>query len=381
MKRVLFFLALLPLACAAPDRDPCADVASSLAKCGVPVSQDLACADPNATQAIAQRLDAAGCAGLDADGTGTLDPRVCDLGGFSCPPPPTPDPSGAAPKNLLVFVSGIDASPTFDWNARILATLRGHGIDARHASLSPWASKEDRAADLWSAVAAAGARVNLVCYAVGGVDCRFLASPRGLFADDPGAYARVHDAIASVTTIATPHLGTRVADEALSALESGTASEILAAIAGTTAAPDTAALAKTLDALTVESMADFDARVPDADGIYYQSFAGVSRVLGKSTNAAEKKAEDACGATFFRHAGTNDAMNELLWATAPFAGAPSDGMIEVASAKHGVFRGCIPADHYDVIGQIGHVTRDANTGFDDVRFYEWLAGDLAARGL
>jgi triacylglycerol lipase len=56
-------------------------------------------------------------------------------------------------------------------------------------------------------------------------------------------------------------------------------------------------------------------------------------------------------------------------------------MVSVESAKWGSFRGCIPADHYDVIGQIGHFTRDVRTGFDPIDFYRWVASDLAEQGL
>jgi hypothetical protein len=52
----------------------------------------------------------------------------------------------------------------------------------------------------------------------------------------------------------------------------------------------------------------------------------------------------------------------------------------VASARWGNFRGCIPADHYDVVGQIGHNTRDPVTGFDAARFWAFVASDLAERG-
>ena len=60
---------------------------------------------------------------------------------------------------------------------------------------------------------------------------------------------------------------------------------------------------------------------------------------------------------------------------------PTDGMVSVDSAKWGHFRGCIPADHYHVIGQLRRSVKDVYTGFDAARFYGWLANDLAGRGL
>jgi hypothetical protein len=122
----------------------------------------------------------------------------------------------------------------------------------------------------------------------------------------------------------------------------------------------------------------------------------VSQVLAKTSSASEESIREHCtdesGALLFqRHDGTRDAMNPLLFVTAPFSGtslddrgrvvtSPSDGMVSVESAKWGTFRGCIPADHYDVVGQIGTMTRDPLTGFDAPAFYTQLASDLAGRG-
>jgi triacylglycerol lipase len=55
-------------------------------------------------------------------------------------------------------------------------------------------------------------------------------------------------------------------------------------------------------------------------------------------------------------------------------------MATVESAMWGTFRGCIPADHLDEVGQIRHDAPDAVTGFDHVQFYRDLAHDLAQRG-
>ena len=164
----------------------------------------------------------------------------------------------------------------------------------------------------------------------------------------------------------------------------------------TVSIPTDGALAKTLDGLTLDMELLFNRRTADASGVFYQSWAGVSHVLGKSSPASEKSIRDHCiamdGAPLhFWHENTRDTMNEALWVTAPFAStslddnghvveSPSDGMVSVESAKWGLFRGCIPADHYDVIGQIGHLTRDGQTGFDAIDFYRFVASDLAARG-
>jgi triacylglycerol lipase len=306
-----------------------------------------------------------------------------------------------------VLVSGIDDSPIFDWSPRVQSAIEAAGAEAHRIDVLPWAPVPGRAQDLWSSLASLrdhihAPKINLVCYAVGGLDCRYVASPNGLFKDDPGSYADVRNAIASITTIATPHRGTRVAEAALSALENGTADDILQTLVGAwghqenVGIPDHAALAETLRGLTLEAAAERNHDLVDADGIFYQSWAGVSQVLGETSEASEKSIRTHCagpdGALLLqRHEGTRDAMNPLLYITAPFSGtslddsgavvtSPSDGMVSVESAKWGEFRGCIPADHYKGIAQPGLMTRDPLTGFDAPAFYAWLAGDLAERG-
>jgi triacylglycerol lipase len=60
---------------------------------------------------------------------------------------------------------------------------------------------------------------------------------------------------------------------------------------------------------------------------------------------------------------------------------PADGLVAVSSARFGLFRGCLPADHYDLVGRLADRGPDPVTGFDAARFYAALALDLAERGL
>ncbi len=83
-----------------------------------------------------------------------------------------------------------------------------------------------------------------------------------------------------------------------------------------------------------------------------------------------------------------DPLTQLLVATSAHAGrtlvadgatrvAASDGMIPVPSARWGIFRGCLPADHYDLVGQLADLGPDPSTGFDAKQFHWGLAADLA----
>jgi triacylglycerol lipase len=407
----LLALAMAPAAACSTPADECAQLRSDLKKCGLSATS-LQCdrIDQSALESMVSRFAESGCDGARAangsPANDAVDPRLCKAAGWDCPEPPTPAPGTTRPAYPLVFVSGIDESAVFDWNPRIVADLNasfGEGT-AFHVKVKGWSTTPDRAADLWASLdglrGETGTKLNLVCYAVAGLDCRYLASKSGLFGGDPSGYATVLGTVASITTIATPHRGTRVADAALAALESGTAQVILGALAGssdTSLLPSGGALQRTLEGLTMDASLAFNAQIGDGAGIVYQSFAGVSHILAKSSATTEASIRKHCAGPggdlrLFRHDGANDAMNEVLWVTAPWAStsrsedgavvaSPSDGMISVASAKWGEFRGCIPADHYDVIGQIGHTTRDGQSGFDAPRFYRWIASDLAGQGL
>lgn len=388
------------------EADTCAQLERHLSRCGIP-TESLECSRVERAdqEALVALMEERGCSGLATENDRVLDARVCRLGGFSCPGSPIPAPGPRTAKHPIVLVSGIDGSPMFDWNPRIVEQLRADTrLDVRIVHVLPWATTSERAADLYASLESLAAtaeieKVNLVCYAVGGLDCRYLVSPGGLFAKDEAARAKASALVASITTVATPHRGTQVADATLSALRSGEATALLRALSteddAQKAAFATGTLEKTLDGLTPRALALFNQTVVDAPGITYQSFAGVSTILGVATSdeAASRFCRDESGElAFFRHPDTRDATNPLLWVTTPFAKttlddsggtvtSPADGMVSIESAKWGTFRGCLPADHYDVIGQVNRVARDPQTGFDPVDFYRWLAADLGEQGL
>lgn len=401
----LVIVAALCGAACSPAPDLCSSVTDRLRQCGLPATElDCERVDRVTLGSILERVEERGCEGLSRDGD-AVDQRVCVLGGWACPESPIP-PHGHRPtRHPVVFVSGIEDMATFDWNPRILEAVRGvGGTRVHHVSVLPWATTPERSKDLWYSLQSIRRRsgdtkLNLVCYAVGGLDCRYLVSPNGLFAEDAKSLETVHSVVASVTTIATPHWGTRVAEATREAVQSGTAADLLQAFLGDAAPeafPDDAALLSTLDGLSLDALFAFNQRVSDAPGIAYFSWAGVSHVRGRSSDRTENDVTTHCARAdgtvrYVRHDGTHDLLNELLWSTAPFSStsrdavgqvirSPSDGMVSVASARWGQFEGCVPADHYDVIGQIGHTTRDPVTGFSAPRFHAWLVSTLAERG-
>src|SRR5206468_3173728 len=59
---------------------------------------------------------------------------------------------------------------------------------------------------------------------------------------------------------------------------------------------------------------------------------------------------------------------------------PNDGLVQVASAKWGHFRGCVPADHIDEVGALGTIGTTLWSPFPHVTFLRNRAFELAARG-
>jgi hypothetical protein len=155
---------------------------------------------------------------------------------------------------------------------------------------------------------------------------------------------------------------------------------------------DDANVKASLQSLSVQNAAASNAEVVDADGVYYQSWAGFSRPFGQTTPAHDRALAEVCktsdGDPGVAPFGTVDYLSLALVPLAEIAGkepgaeevAPNDGLATVASAKWGNFRGCIAADHQEQLGQRNIPDVNVRSGFDVARFYTNVAGDLATRG-
>jgi len=395
MRRALLGLAVLAGGCGWEQVD-CEQLAFETLTCDVrPAALTCDNLAPHEQRELADRIDEQGCDALwDEDGQRAAE-DACDAFGWDCPAPLFSGQPAAKPRYPLVFVGGIDAREDFGWNPTLVQGVAERtGGEVHVVPLPSWVPTEERATALGEALddlPSGAQRFNLICYAVGGIDCRYLVSPGGL--DQP-------DRVATITTIATPHRGTDVANAALSLATQSATSSLVTALLG----PDGEAelsradtlLRETLRGLTNESALAFNETVVDAPEVSYRSWAAVSHVGDQPLIPTLEQIEAHCSTpggelAYFRHAGTFDGMTELLWATAPFSNrtlasadltvsSPSDGMIAVDSARWGSFGGCIPADHYDVIGQLGDQGPDPRTGFWAVGFYSQIAANLAAEG-
>lgn len=184
-------------------------------------------------------------------------------------------------------------------------------------------------------------KLNLLAHSKGGLEARYLISTLG-FA--PKA--------ASLTTICTPHHGSRAAAEWL-------ARERVCRIAGRglegfwrargDREPDFQAA---VSALTPEAMARFNQENPDSPLVYYQSWAAR---LGRPVW---------------------DPMDRVqLWITR--ADGPTDGLVSPDSAVWGNYRGALECvSHQDAVGG----RRRKRPGFDAKEFYIRLVQELAEFG-
>ncbi len=266
------------------------------------------------------------------------------------------------------------------------------------AALAPDVTTEQRGRDLarfilQTVLPASGAtKVHIIGHSQGGIDARWVASPQG------GHGGRAEPFVASVTSVSGHHRGTPVADRFLFGDPEGDDYDRLyravGELMGLTLNDEARRYDTDFKAMLVEmspaGASRFNERYPDLPEVVYLSWAGVSHVASLPNpwiSDADWCNSDAAGNPLANPAwnlgeGHRDAMNALLISFAPLVTSrelgPSDGVVNVSSAKWGLFRGCLRADHLDVVGQsIIHTDRHQRGGFDAKRFYAHdVVGDL-----
>lgn len=346
----------------------------------------------------ASLLDAIASNGCDGVGEGKADGVFCgawDPFGWCEPPasPSGPEPQGDVAQYPILLAHGFNTSTTNFWRFNdVDLALIEDGHDAFLGSVPPFDTPSVRATYLSDQIdeilASTGAeKVNLVCFSQGGLDCRYLVSPGGL---------NRGDVVASVSLISAPNRGTYVADLASAVLpdpESASARlvDVLTSWYGGTfseLAQDSRFVAA-MESMSEATMVGFNESIVDHPEVYYQSWAGFSYVAGlpNPRDRIDELCVDAEGRRLVLETEDTrrDVMDPLLVASAAMVAhgtelRPNDGVATVESAIWGNFRGCIPADHLDQVGQIRDEGPDRRTGFDYLRFYRNIAFDLAALG-
>jgi len=234
--------------------------------------------------------------------------------------------------------------------------LAGYGYPVYVPVCDPYNSVEVRSEQLapqldWILDQTRARKLDLVAHSQGGLDARRVISTLGY-----------GDRVAALVTVATPHHGTPIADIALGLLP-GPAQEALAfllELLGAAGGNQSDAIAS-FESLTTTYVEDeFNPHNPDDPRVRYVSWTGLTCPLGIECG-------DICDV-------------EIRWAydLIYLAAGDNDGMVPVSSAPWGDYRGTVPADHFDEIGQLLGVT---GPNFDHEAFYLQLARDLAAAGL
>ena len=232
------------------------------------------------------------------------------------------------------------------------------GCTVKVPDVSPVNSSEFRGSQLvgivTSLLVATGApKVNIVAHSQGGLDARYAISRLGLASS-----------VASLSMLSTPNRGSPLADLAVKDMENPLSKLFLSSGLGTVSdytnsngsdSNDTPAAMKALSTAYVNDV--FNPNVPDVPGVFYQSW-------GARTGP-----------------GTRDEIKVNFILTQKYLAkeaGENDGMVPVSSAKWGLYRGVLDADHLDITGtKIG----DGDPGqFDHLKFLYSLLSELRANG-
>ena len=326
--------------------------------------------DPRASNASDATDGAATDGTTQAAADATTTPPPCPPEARDCSDVPWPKSWTRYPIVLVHGAAGFDTVGPYGYWFGIADALHDAGFAVHVAQTDPFTTSEVRAAQLAAYVdhilaCTCRQRVNLVAHSQGGLDARYLVST-----------LHYGDRVASLTTIATPHRGTQVADVALGLMPGpiDDAIDALLAVAGALYAepeqwPDVAGQVAQMTTAGAEA---FNAANPDDPAVAYYSWAGWAGL----DDSGQPDCTDA-ETPPPPHAGP---LLPVLWPTYLLLGGAdgvaNDGLVTVASARWGRFRGCIPADHLREVGQPAGLTG----AFDHVAFFLDLAAFLQAEG-
>lgn len=203
--------------------------------------------------------------------------------------------------------------------------LRSFGLHSYAPNIVPYATIETRA-EQWAEIIKklkkkfGYKKINIVAHSMGGLDMRYAIARLG-----------VADSVSSLTTIATPHHGTSLAELVLSSPD--TIREKLAEFVdwfGESIFPATKSnAAAAVQQLTREYVTtQFNPDIPDTQGIQYFSY---SAAVGKGTDEPLHPIYRIQNQLIFQHEGINDAF------------------VTDESAKWGKHLGTLPLSHLEQI--------------------------------
>lgn len=230
--------------------------------------------------------------------------------------------------------------------------LRMHGVPAFAPNVSAYNTVKERSG-MWrrrleQIMAETGAdRLNLIAQSMGGLDARYLISNLGL-----------HEVVASLVTVSTPHRGTGVADIVLERPERVRqwTADVLDWMGNTSMVDATSDFLTSVAELTPEYICErFNPQVSDHPSVRYYSYAGRA---GKGTGVPINPVLAVLSRLLYAREGEND------------------GFVSVESAQWGEFLGTIDADHSRQVG----IAFPGSGDFDANAFYCSVVKRLADDG-
>ena len=243
---------------------------------------------------------------------------------------------------------------------RIPTALAGTGAVLFYGQQDCWARIEDNAKSIKARIRqvldeTGSGKVNIIAHSKGGLEARMAASS-----------LRMGGQIASITTIGTPHRGSKTIDKLLKAPDSlfniaSFAVDNWIGLLGDTK-PNFYAVCKDF---STEYAAIFNKENPDVPGVYYQSFAGVMKNPLSDINLS-----------------TANAIVKLIE-------GENDGLVSVESAKWGASFTLLTGrtnrgvSHYDEIDfrRSPLSSKSGGDGIADIcDVYKAIVKDLAERG-
>jgi triacylglycerol esterase/lipase EstA (alpha/beta hydrolase family) len=322
--------------------------------------------------------------------------------------PPSAE-SATRAKYPFVLVHAFHGSATSDWSFDgVKEALEAHGHFVVPANISPYQTTPKRAEQLTGEIDRARrdfcaarradadpstcfneTKVNLIGHSQGGLDARWAVGKLGY-----GPH------VATVTTLGAPHRGTPIGDVGLKVLRNPLVPERLAnaffeLLGERRTTSELAADPNVTGAiywLSEERARNAEDEITDDPSVHYEAWAGYASTLGRVDAGA---LSEAC-----EHKVFGEAKRTAQFAAFPFRSAHfivlagafdgrlNDGHIPIESARgplnsnaHWVFRGCVPADHLDLIGRPSAEQSKASrrTGFRHVDFFQTIAHELASR--
>ena len=194
-------------------------------------------------------------------------------------------------------------------------------------------------------------KVNIIAHSKGGMEARYVISCLDM---DPY--------VASLTTINTPHKGTPLAGGAIEKIPKKVFSTVGKGYKGlyTKLGDENCDFLAGVNELTPEKCAELNEKIPDCEGVYYQS--------------AGSKMKSSSGAMFPLNAG---------YAMIKPSGGENDGLVPTDSMVWGHFSGVLQSSGKKGIshGDMIDLTRKNIPGFDVCEFYVGLVSGLKEKGL